>query len=366
MRKFRLLAALTVAILLGKVSFRQDSLIKNGSIVQKPSKTQIDCSSQVSMGDACNYISNKSFTPIIQPPLNRELNPFNAVSLIPSWEASHGTPDLVNGNLAPITQSPPPANGLVFMFATNDANTQDIGEGIVQKIPALTTNHNYVLSFFKHRPLNPGLTLNHFYIELMNRADFAQIQNDLGFITPVIPAGTNHQTLYCETSVVNSGWEQVVVQFTAASPYDVIWFYPQQNLNGSTQGIVGLNISSPELVDVTGFTAGLPPSPAPPNCDVTIGSATNNCGVLNAIFKWYKPDGSLYTTIPSGQSQQITIDASLPANAGNWTLRMDVPNIVSTNNTCSQTINISANVNVPLCTNSFGRRLMVVLKKVMY
>jgi hypothetical protein len=354
MRKFRLLAVLTVVMFLGKVSVAQDPVVKNKPVLQKPSKTQIDCSSQVSMGDACNFISNKSFTPIIQLPANRVLNPFNAMSLIPSWEASHGTPDLVNGNLATVVQPPSPANGLDFMYATNDANTQDISEGIVQRIPALTTNHNYVLSFFKRRPLNPGLTLNHFYIELMKCADFAQIQNDLGFITPVIPAGTNHQTIYCETSVMNPGWEQVVVQFTATSPYDVIWFYPQQDLNGSTQGVVGLNVSSPELIDVTGFTAGLPPSPAPvpPNCNVTIGPATNNCGVLNAVFRWHKPDGSLYTTIPSGQNQQINIDGSIPSNAGNWTLRMDVPGTVTTSNTCSQPLNVFASVNVPLCTNS--------------
>lgn len=296
--------------------------------------------------NGCNYINNNTFLPNSLYQSSNILHyhdPFNFdPEMIPEWYASHGTPNIFDGVNYP---SPLPFTdaGYARMGAWGDDFSDDLlSEGVVQKIPVLTANKEYVLSFFKKiENIAPGAgnTIDNFNIVLMNCADYSQIYTPL-YEAPQLPA--NSQVIYCERLVRNVNWEQVVIKFTANQAYDMIWVFPKQNIGASSVPSVIL-FSFPELIDPTNFSAGIPPATG--NCHVTIGPAPLNCSVRNAVFTWRDPSNNI---VYQGPNQHLNLDMGT-APSGTYTLSMSVPSAANiTTNGCSLHFPVySATVNVP-------------------
>lgn len=314
--------------------------------------------------NGCNYINNNTFLPNSLYQSSNILHyhdPFNFdPEMIPEWYASHGTPNIFDGVNYP---SPLPFTdaGYARMGAWGDDFSDDLlSEGVVQKIPVLTANKEYVLSFFKKiENIAPGAgnTIDNFNIVLMNCADYSQIYTPL-YEAPQLPA--NSQVIYCERLVRNVNWEQVVIKFTANQAYDMIWVFPKQNIGASSVPSVIL-FSFPELIDPTNFSAGIPPATG--NCHVTIGPAPLNCSVRNAVFTWRDPSNNI---VYQGPNQHLNLDMGT-APSGTYTLSMSVPSAANiTTNGCSLHYPVySATVNVPAPScNCTG--LQIVLPNVEY
>ncbi len=333
-------------------NIQQSSTLHKQNITSRPN--QVDCTPLPIPNTCTNYIQNNNFTPSSNPPnvydpsnINHFTNPF-FLNLVPNWYSTHGTPQVYDGVNGITFFSPPPpfpSTGCAYLLAGVDENgTNTYGEGIVQKIPVLQVGKNYLLSFFKrirNTPIQPSLDF--FDIYAMKCSDY-QLFNPSTNTYPVPPV--NAKKIYCETQVTNKNWQQVFVKFTVDDNYDMIWIFPHQNYpqNQTTSGIY---FAYPQIIDDFSITAGPVPMPIPPNCSVTIGPAIPNCNIIaNTIYIWYGPAGQV---INAPANQQIQVDASISANVGNWTLRMTVPNVITTNNTCSQNSNIEATVNVPIC-----------------
>lgn len=315
--------------------------------------------------NGCNRLDNNKFTPSSQ--YNNTLgshihNPFNfdflGTTLVTSWDIATGTPTVYDG-VNFFSPSPPSSSTGYFFGGTGyDATAGGFySESIVQKIPALTPNKAYTLSFFKMfkdysnlpAPNNISNPLDHFRIVLMKCSDYTQTFRPITYQVPTLPA--NSQIIYCESAVSNGTWNQVFIKFTPNQAYDMMWIYPEGD-HDVIPKYSGIFVSFPELIYVDNFSAGFAPNPSPGNCNVTIGPATPNCGPTGAKFEWTGPLGQT-PNVPA--NQQITFDASLPANVGTWTLSMTMPNAVTTNNNCSQQqtpqnpILVSASVDVAHC-----------------
>lgn len=325
-----------------------------------------DCSTRIL--NNCNYILNNTFTPnILYIPADHYQDPFDPqiISLIPDWKRSHGSPNIYDGTNYPNTL-PFPNSGYSRMGSGNDPlDGSNYSEGIVEKIPPLSTGSKYALSFFKKRdtftPLN--FPTDRFFIILMHCEDYNSFDPYSNSI-PQYPI--NHQIIYCERRLENTTWEQVFISFVPNRNYDMIWIFPQQSTTNQNAGAA--LFSFPELISLQGFTAGPTPNTSSGQCLVTIGPTTPNCSVRNAVFTWYGPSG-LAITAP--QNQQIQIDASNPQNIGTWTLSMSVPSAVNpASNTCSQLLTtVSSTVEVQVCRTeswpkvySYGRLPSSLLK----
>lgn len=344
--KHCLLFALSIIFYLGAYSqigykqWRNDII----SEVNEEQQNVIHCLPRSLNG--CNYIDNNTFLPNELYQSSNILhyhNPFNFdPEMIPGWYASHGTPNISDGVNYP---SPLPFTdaGYARMGAWGDDFSDDLlSEGIVQKIPVLTANKEYVLSFFKkieNIAAGAGNTIDNFNIVLMNCADYSQIYTPL-YEVPQLPA--NSQVIYCERLVRNVNWEQVVIRFTASQAYDMIWVFPKQNIGASSVPSVIL-FSFPELIDPTNFSAGIPPATG--NCHVTIGPAPLNCSVRNTVFTWRDPSNNI---VYQGPNQLLNLDMGT-APSGTYTLSMSVPSAANiTTNGCSLQFPVySATVNVP-------------------
>jgi hypothetical protein len=329
-----------------KITYQQWLAITAPPIAHK--NLTIDCTPITVAG--CNKITNNTFgAPGYNPAdPNQAVDPFG-LQLVTNWLPSHGTANIYDGVNILFAGTPPFAGaGFARMGVFNDPGGNK-GEGIVQKIPALTTGRNYGLSFFlKMAQATTGNTnpVQKFYVVLMHCAGYNGAYSS-DYITPPLPAAS--QVVYCETNLLTTSWKQVFNAFTPNSNYDMIWVYPETTGTPANNTANAL-FAYPELIDLAApaFTAGPAPAPVYPNCTVTIGPATPNCGVKNAVFTWTGPSGQ---TIIAPASQQIQVDAGNPQNAGNWTLTMSVPGTVNTNNTCSQPVNVQASVVVPYCSS---------------
>jgi len=311
----------------------------------------LDCTARSLSG--CNYITNNNFTPSGYSASNpiHFGNPFGN-GLVPDWFASHGTPqisdgvyDFVNSTWIYLPSSPPsPATGYA-MAATIPDQFSPYHEGFGQKIPALTEGDKYLFSYFAklQRHGLSSLTLQSYDIVLLHCED---AQNIFTYPSATLPdlTGIDHQKIVCQYDVTDN-WQQFVTTFTANSDYDVIWIYP---FNGFTRDATTMKVDMayPELIDVEAFSAGPAPTPSPGNCEVVIGPATPNCGVVNAVFTWHGPNGQ---TIAAPSNQQINIDANDPLQMGTWTLKMTIPGTVTPNGICSTSPVILATVVVPPC-----------------
>jgi hypothetical protein len=313
--------------------------------------TQLSCN-ELTLLNSCNYIANNNFyTPvydIFNP--NHITHPFN-LNLVTNWEASHGSANIYSPYT--IYSNPlPPNNTSSFIRMASardfspDATNTNISEGVLQKIPNLTTLKKFQLSFFIRKfgfssniSFNDNQIVENFKIVLLKCSDVLFPNPSFNSVVPN-PLPSNHQVIYCEQNIDDINWKQVVINFIPNDNYDVIMIYPEQNLTGSNS-FSNLLFSYPELVDITNFSAGQNFYPTLPNCNVTIGPSTpNNCSVINSVFRWIGPGGQIvYVTNPQ-VSQQITIDASLLINQGTWTLEMSVPTATITNNTCSNNTSI--------------------------
>jgi hypothetical protein len=208
----------------------------------------------------------------------------------------------------------------------------------------------YAFSIFKRYFSSteyPTVDLDNFYIVLMKCADYLPLRSEYAFI-PNIP--TNAQVIYCEKDLTNNSFQRVLQTFTANDTYDIVWIFPKQaTYIPDVPKQSWLEVAKLEMINIDNFSAGTPPNPTFPNCNVTLGPSTPNCGVEGAIFTWYGPSNQIIP-VPAN-NQQIQINASINANAGTWTLKMVVPNVVTTNNTCSNPGIVQASVNVPFCSS---------------
>ena len=312
---------------------RSDDTLSN---IKKPSA--LSCNSP-SLG-VCNLIQNNTFNSSCFG-----LAPFGA-NCVNFWTSSHGTPQL--NVWGPLHISGANHASMWAVSAPSPQGNQIDGEGIATGIHPLTIGNKYSLSLFKKYYSNPSSNfapdVDNFYVVLLKCADFLALQTSY-FPVPQIPPTA--QIIYCEHDMSNTSWERINQCFVASDEYDVVWIFPQETtiVPGRTFQ-TWLEVTLPEIVDVSGFSAGPNPTVTYPNCNVTIGPNTPNCGVSGAIFTWYDPAGLPHAASPN---QTITVNAAV--DYGTWTLKMTVPNIVSTNNVCSQNCSIEATVDVPQCIN---------------
>ncbi len=329
-------------------------------ITQPPVSILTNCN--IPSLNGCSYVRNDPFQPNTSYDPNiasHRIDPFNfngLNTLITDWEVATGTPTVWSTNPF-FGNYPLPPNGLNYFFGATGFDyllNERTCESVVQKIPTLSTAKTYVLSFQKMykswlelpAPYNTDFPLYSFRIVLMRCQDYNQTflpQSQISYKVPNLPAIS--QTIYCEIDVHNPNWQQVFFKFTPNQNYDLMWIFPSGDPNVNRNS--GLLVTQPELIDVTNFSAGNNPTPTSPSCIVTIGPATPNCAPAGAVFKWTGPQGQT-PTVPA--NQQITFNASIPGNAGIWTLSMTMPNAVVTNSSCGiQQPIISASVNVPYC-----------------
>lgn len=263
---------------------------------------------------------------------------------VSSWTSSHGSPQL--NVFGPLHTS---GANHASMWASSSPTPQGneyIGEGIATGIHKLTIGHTYSLSIFKKYYSNPASNfapdVDNFYIVLLKCADFLALQTP-HYVVPQIPQ--NSQIIYCEQDMNNTSWERINQCFVANDEYDIVWIFPKETtiVPGRTFQ-TWLEVTLPEIVDMSSFTAGPSPTVTYPNCNVTIGPSSPNCSVTGAIFTWYDPSGIPHSALPN---QTITVNAAI--DYGTWILTMTVPNIVTTNNSCSQTCSIQSTVFVQQC-----------------
>jgi Secretion system C-terminal sorting domain len=296
--------------------------------------------------NACNQVFNNNLTPVYAACVaNNFQDPF--VWCYAEWGRSHGSPQ-VNLRLPLIGAGINHASMWALYVTSNPP--QELGEGIATRVPNLIPGHKYAMSFYRRTWLNipaPSPYLDQVNILMMKCNDFIPTNWDTVPNPPV-----NSQAVYCETNVNKPNWERIAQTFTANDNYDMIRIYPKQtSLPVNSQFPQWwLDFGKLELVDVTNFSAGPPPIPVyPNNCTVTIGPAMpNTCALTGAVYTWHGPSGQV---IAAPANQQISVDASNPANAGQWTLKMTIPGIITTNNTCSNALDVQASVVVPYCTN---------------
>lgn len=226
------------------------------NIIQTPyNRTAIDCTPLTSPSCVYNLLQNINFT--ATNPFD-PTDPFTSGS-VPNWVSTHGSPQLTDP-FNPTLQPPSPATGFAYMYASEPPinNFPYRGEGIAQKIPPLTTNANYSLSFFmRFAPWTSGgaSSLDQFYIVLTNCSAINGFPAN-SYNIPNLP--TNSQIVYQGTSISNQSWQQVQTNFTANSNYDMIWIFPKQLTSNA-----GVAFSYPVLS---------PPNPAPiitPNGEIT-------------------------------------------------------------------------------------------------
>jgi|GEM_PF-6832765 len=370
--RLRSLAAFVLFILCVSFSTYAQVRIPKGLVsilapLPQPEEFVLTTCSSVGL-DGCNYIRNNNFTPdaLYDPNSNSSFdNPFNynntGQSLVANYIIAVGTPQIYDGvhatNGANSTAPPPGTTGHFFAGV---GYTSQVGgyysEGVVQKIPALSTAKTYVMSFYKAfkdyttvTGVNTNHPVDHFRIVLMKCSDYNQTFIPISYQLPALP--TNSQVIYCETTVNNVPWDQVLIKFTPTQNFDMIYIIPEGN-QGDQSRNSGLYFSFPELIDVTNFSAGTIPTPIPTDCMITLGPTTPNCVPTGAVLTWHGPNGQ---AIVAPASQQIQVDASAIGNPGTWTLAMTMPNAVTTNNTCSQQqvggqAMITATIVVPACS----------------
>lgn len=302
----------------------------------------------------CNQIFNNNFTPIWADCFNSwDFSPF--ARCFPDWGLTHGSPQ--------INQAGPligPNINHASMWAYNNAirpNDNFIGEGIATKIPNLLPGRKYAIAFYRRTRPQPTFTpypnLDEINIRLMKCADYVTMTNVPSSSIPIPDPPVNSQAIYCETNVNRPNWQRVAQTFIADDNYDIVWIYPKQYAFQQWW----LDFGQLELIDVTNFNAGPPPNPISPDCLATIGPLSPNCGVTGAVFTWHGPNGQ---TISAPANQQIQVNTADPMQVGVWTLQMDVPSIATTNNTCSNRLEVVPTVNVPACALPCAPRITPV------
>jgi Secretion system C-terminal sorting domain len=300
----------------------------------------LDCSTPL-VNNACNQIFNNNLTPTWAGCFaSTPLDPFRYC--FADWSYYYGDPQ-INLKLPLIGPTINHASMWAYYYTYPGSPSVPNGEAIGTRVSNLIPGHKYAMSFYRRTWRNsPNTTypyLDQVNITLMKCNDFVPFSGAV----PDPPA--NSQTIYCETNVNKPNWERAAQTFTANDNYDIVWIYPKQL--STTQW--WLEFGKMELIDVTNFSAGPSPNPVyPNNCTVTIGPATpNTCALTGAVYTWYGPNGQV---IAAPANQQIQVNAANTANAGTWVLKMTVPGTTTTNNTCSNALDVQASVNVPLCS----------------
>ncbi len=252
---------------------------------------------------------------------------------INGWDAVSGSPQV--SVFGPLLN---PNTNHAEMWTNGYGRGESIAVGIKRLIPG----HKYILTFYKRiYSYSTIKRLSRFDMVIMDCIDFDRIRTTDNAI-PAVPRTA--QTIYCGLNNTNTSFEKVSQCFTANSNYNVLWIFPNAGSDIGAQQ--WLEIAQPEINDVTNFSAG--PDPINnPACIVTIGPSSPNCGPTGAVYTWYPPNGG--TPIIAGPSQQISINTSITANLGQWTLRMSVPSRVSVNNKCSENCVIEDQVLVNAC-----------------
>lgn len=265
----------------------------------------------------CNLIPNPSFLPISGTYPIPESWPNSAFETdVQNWTGVSGSPDLNLG-------TPPPQllnkNWAHMSFEKNRSTFRR--EDIAAQISPIEKNTEYVFSFFRAAGVQAGMAATNIRLRVvLVRCEDMQIEMTT-FDPKPVPAIS--QTIYCETIIgSNTNWEQKVVTFTSDNDYNAIWFFVEEESITSPSGAGSYYIGYPELVKsanlVTIATNG-------GNCMATL----TGC-LLNAQFTWTDAAGNPWP------GSSITINSQ--SNYGNFTVDVDFPNSIPSNNTCSNNI----------------------------
>ena len=264
----------------------------------------------------CNYIRNNNFAHPNYTPADFG-DPFG-LGKVPEWYPASGTPQVNEG----VLNDPAPVVGMGYFFGAVDTYT-DINtgltthnyEGIVQKIPKLIPGHTYAMSFFKSKKSYANnYPVDRFKIRFIDCEDYNNTFDPNSGNLPPVP--TNNQLVYCETVLDNLNWQQVFIHFTAASDYNMIWIYPDED--PILDRHAGLYFAYPQLIDISAIQNQVIQA-TQPECMATL----PYCGPLNSVFDWEGPNGQIISGQPSGQPVQI--DVTNPLNIGNWTFTLTMP-----------------------------------------
>ena len=240
---------------------------------------------------------------------------------VQNWGPFAGSPDIY-----PLFA---PGINYAHMVVSRNSIGGSFSECIVIKTPMLSPSENYTFSIYKNiLPTINGNSVDDFRIILLHCSDYYQAMESLGWldrdVIPEIPA--NSQTIYCESNVVNIDWEHVAINFTANSNYDMIWIRPKQLETNPTQVMTNFNIAMPQLVSNNHLIKTIQSD----NNTITL---SPSCIIRDGVYTWFNPQGLPITT------QTVDINVNNTADLGTWTLKMELPGIVSTNNACSDPFN---------------------------
>ncbi len=288
-------------------------------------------STPVLRSPSCNYIQNNNFNTTVTP--YSQTDPFG-LDQVNGWSSSHGRPTLADPFFG--IQNPSTASNYALMKFGNSggANPVNFSEGIVSKIAPLQVGGLYVFKFYELYPnysFNSIPPFEQVDIYLIKCSDYSNFQVN-SFQLPAVP--TNSQRIFCETNLqaqplipLPQNWQNRVVNFQANDNYDMIWVRPVPKVNGTYPSLTNYAFALPELIDASLKIIMTPAVQSPAICNYTLQS--NNCLLDNSQYLWTGPNGQ--TLI----GNLINVDVSNAQNVGTWNVELQINNVNTSNNTCS-------------------------------
>lgn len=197
----------------------------------------------------CNLIQNSDFNHTNPYDVN---DPFTRNNIY-NWTSTHGSPqitDPLNSSIVP----PASATGFAYMYATAPASqfSPYTGEGIAQKVSALSSLTTYDMSFYiRFSPWTFNVPkLDEFYIVLLNCSDVNSFPSNTHNIPPI---PVNSQIIYHTTNVTNLSWLQIQFSFRPNSNYNMVWIFPKQ-----TTGSASVDFALP-VISISGQVPSISP-----------------------------------------------------------------------------------------------------------
>ena len=302
----------------------------------------INCN--VVSGNTCNIISNSTFQ------VNRTYDPVTDfqdpfVSNVASWFPACGTANVYHPSSQINTPPPFVGTGYAGMGAGFDFDGENV-EGIATATPLLREGQAYNFSFYKKIHTQwPSFNapMDDFKIVLINCRDYRNLTPNLNTAPPL--GNIPHQDIYCETTVQNNNWQQVIINFTPDSRnYNMILVYVEQDFIPNTNNFSYLLFSNPELQIPETYQ----PTVSYSNCIATVSS--QYCGFAQARYTWKNPTG---TIVQQGPTHPLTIDLTTNP-AGTYTLDIDYPMMVTSNSACSTPYTVPQTIPVEISNCGCG------------
>jgi hypothetical protein len=296
-------------------------------------------------GPAYNKVNNPTIAGV---PLPQDIqDPFPTVAMS-QWTKSHGSPQINIGG------GPPswfPANSNLASMTAFRPNNTSYGEGIIGLLRGLNqvthgveAGQQYMLTFYRKfypEPTAPAQRCDKLNIYLLKCAKVPVVHPNNPYIIPSIPAGS--QQIYCETNITSQTLDQIMVTFTAADDYDLIWIFPEHNSSGQAW----INFGMPQLfkpINVWGTVHGVLPNgyylgfgPFIFQSQHTWTDGNNNvvASYPFTAFEYDNPSNYGPGAPPVAGMYGPIYPTPPPQPLQSYTFSMNFPNVVTTNNTCS-------------------------------